>query len=304
LAYGGYQDRCLDAGSHLPRVGLVSLRKNSQPLEKAIFTITDMEQRDIDAGIQTYYSTGFDEDVRLTSRSAQGALEFTRVQELVRDRIPPGSRILDIGGATGVHAAPLAAAGYQVSLIDPVEAQVSAAQRHGTFVAEVGDARQLAFEDNSFDVALLFGPLYHLNTREDRITALHEASRVVAPGGWVFAAAIPRIVRLADLSLGQDVPHPYPDSWIKLLEHGSPTPGGRFPAGHFHTSEELQDELQGAGLTDIELHAIEGSAGFALEQISEVDDQLLQAALTIARRTGHLPGARDLSNHLMAIGRV
>jgi SAM-dependent methyltransferase len=263
-----------------------------------------MEQSDIDAGIQSYYSTGFDEGLRLTSRSAQGALEFTRVQELVGERISPESRVLDVGGATGIHAAPLAAAGHRVTLIDPVEAQVLAARQHTTFAAEVGDARKLAFDDDSFDVALLFGPLYHLNTREDRITALREASRVVVPGGWVFAAAIPRIIRLADISLGQDATQPYPDSWIQLLKHGSPTPGGRFPAGHFHNAEELEHELRDAGLTDVELQAIEGSAGLALEQIPEVDDELLQAALTVARRTGHLPGVRDLSNHLMAIGRV
>jgi hypothetical protein len=78
----------------------------------------------------------------------------------------------------------------------------------------------------------------------------------------------------------------------------------RSSSGHFHNAEELEHELRDAGLTDVELQAIEGSAGLALEQIPEVDDELLQAALTVARRTGHLPGVRDLSNHLMAIGRV
>lgn len=263
-----------------------------------------MEQVEIDAGIQHYYTSVFDEDARLTTRSAQSALEFVRVQELISDRIAPGSRVLDVGGATGIHAAPLAAAGHHVTLIDPVEAQVSTAKRHGSFAAEVGDARRLQFVDDSFDVALLFGPLYHLHTREDRLISLREAARVVVSGGWIFAAALPRFIRHAVVSLAAEVPHPYPDSWIQLLESGTPTPDGRFPAGHFHTAEEFEDELRTAGLTDVELHAIEGPAGLALEQLPSSDDELLQAALTVVRQTGHLPGIRDMSNHLMAIGRV
>ncbi|GAA3564197.1 class I SAM-dependent methyltransferase [Kribbella ginsengisoli] len=261
------------------------------------------DQAGIDAGIQRYYSSVFDEDARLTTRSAQSALEFVRVQELVGTRIAAGSRVLDIGGATGIHAMPLAAAGHHVTLVDPVEEQVVKARRHGTFQAEVGDARHLRFADNSFDVALLFGPLYHLQKATDRQQALSEAVRVVVPGGWIFAAAIPRFIHHAAVSLGKTPPRPYPQAWINTLESGTPTPGGRFPAGHFHTAEELDAEFQAAGLSKRELHAIEGAAGFALEQVP-ADEALLQAALTLVRRTGHLPGIRDMTNHLMAIGRV
>lgn len=190
-----------------------------------------------------------------------------------------------------------------MTLVDPVEEQIAKAERHGTFSAEVGDARQLRFADDSFDVALLFGPLYHLQAQEDRLTALREAVRVVAPGGWVFAAAIPRFIHHAAVSLGRETPRPYPSAWLQVLESGTPQPGGRFPAGHFHTAAELHDELDATGLTAIELHAIEGPAGLALEQLPS-DDALLQAALTLVRRTGHLPATREMTNHLMAIARV
>jgi SAM-dependent methyltransferase len=79
--------------------------------------------------------------------------------------------VLDIGGATGIHARPLAAAGHRVTLVDPVEEQIVKARRHGTFHAEVGDARQLRFANNSFEVALLLGPLYHLQSAADRLKA-------------------------------------------------------------------------------------------------------------------------------------
>ena len=261
-----------------------------------------MDQSAIDAAIQTYYAEIFDEDTRLTTRSAQGELEFMRTQELITERIAGSSRILDVGGGNGIHAAALAAAGHDVMLIDPVEAHVERARRHHAFGAQQGDARRLDFDDNTFDAALLLGPLYHLHSAEDRRLCLEEAGRVVVPGGLVFAAAIPRFIQHGALTLGRDVTHPYPQPWIDLLEHGRPAPGGRFPGGHFHTAEELASELVAAGLKDIEVHAIEGVAGYALEQLHAIDQELLEAALTLVRKTGHIPGIRDMSNHVMAIG--
>jgi len=67
-----------------------------------------MNQADVDARIQNYYTQHFAEAERLTVRSAQGRLEFERVQELITSRIPAHSRVLDVGGATGIHAAALA----------------------------------------------------------------------------------------------------------------------------------------------------------------------------------------------------
>ena len=44
------------------------------------------------------------------------------------------------------------------------------------------------FADNTFDVTLLLGPMYHLFTVEDQKKALAEAIRVTKPGGVIFAA--------------------------------------------------------------------------------------------------------------------
>ena len=52
-----------------------------------------------------------------------------------------------------------------------------------------GDARDLsAFADETYDVTLLLGPMYHLFTRGDQSAALSEAVRVTKRGGVVFAA--------------------------------------------------------------------------------------------------------------------
>ncbi len=47
-----------------------------------------------------------------------------------------------------------------------------------------GDARKLKrFAEDTFDLTLLFGPMYHLYSFEDKLQALTEAKRVTRPGG-------------------------------------------------------------------------------------------------------------------------
>lgn len=187
----------------------------------------------IDERIQTYYGEVFDENVRLTTRSPQGPVEFLRTQEIIRAHVPAG-RILDIGGGAGIHARALQHAGYDVDLIDPVPRHVDQAQRAG-IRAQAADARELPFSDAVFDAALMLGPLYHLASHDDRLKAISEAARVVRPGGFVFAAGLSRYIAFGKTTLGRSVPQPYPEEWVALAADGAPASGMRFPAGHFHT---------------------------------------------------------------------
>ncbi|MDT0157149.1 class I SAM-dependent methyltransferase [Microbacterium sp. ARD32] len=264
--------------------------------------MTTPEQDDIDARIQTYYGEAFDEHARLTTRSAQGPLEFRRTHEIIREHVPSG-RVLDIGGGAGIHARALTDAGYAVEMIDPVPRHVDQARAAGV-AASVADARELPFVDDAFDAAIMLGPLYHLASRDDRLRALREASRVVRPGGAVLAAGLSRYVAFGATSLGRPVPSPIPGEWAALIADGRPGPGLRFPAGHFHTAEELQAELEEADLEVVDVLGVEGPAGLFLEQAGDVGEQVAGAALIVARAASALPAIRDQSAHLIAIARV
>ncbi|MBT8373723.1 MAG: class I SAM-dependent methyltransferase [Deltaproteobacteria bacterium] len=48
-----------------------------------------------------------------------------------------------------------------------------------------GDARQLPFENNTFDVVLSSKVLHNIIERKKRNQAIHEIGRVLKPGGWV-----------------------------------------------------------------------------------------------------------------------
>ena len=259
-------------------------------------------QADIDARVLAYYGDGFDERARLTTRSAQGPLELGRTLELIRAH-GAGRRMIDIGGGPGRYAEALLAAGHAVEVVDPVQRHVEQATGIGVS-ARLGDARALPFADDSFDAALLLGPLYHLADRHDRLRALAETARVVRDGGLVFASGISRLVAFAALFAGSTTGGPLPPELVAILDTGTPPPGLRFPAGHFHTPEELQQELELAGLAVREVVGIEGPAGLLLETVTDADPSLVDAATTIARRAADRPGVRDFSQHLLAVAEV
>ncbi|NHA67768.1 class I SAM-dependent methyltransferase [Phycicoccus flavus] len=273
-------------------------------------------QDEVDARVRAYYGSEFAEADRLTDRSGQGLLELHRTQSLVTARVPAGSAVIDVGGGPGAHAALLARRGDRVVLVDPVPEHVARAAEHGTFLARVGDARELPDGDDSYDAALLLGPLYHLLERADRLQALREAARVVRPGGWVFAAAVSRLTTVAWVTAlqpallraaGRPVPErdPLPPSWDRLVAEGR---GGLsatgFPGGHFHLADELEEEVGAAGLVEVEVVGLEGPAALALDVTGRSDPALVAAADLLADAFAGHAGTRDLSPHLLALARV
>src|SRR6266567_3309288 len=160
-----------------------------------------MAEQSINREVTEHYANGRERE-RL-SRFA-GVLEFARTQELIRRYAPPPPAVVyDIGGGTGPYAFWLGDQGYQVHLLDilavHVELARQEAQHHQPLASiEQSDARQVQRADDSADVALLLGPLYHLIEREDRLQALREAARVLRPGGTLFTVAISRYASLLD----------------------------------------------------------------------------------------------------------
>ncbi|MEY2453249.1 MAG: hypothetical protein QOD92_2823, partial [Acidimicrobiaceae bacterium] len=98
--------------------------------------------------------------------SGFGQLELLRTQEILTRHLPAApARIIDVGGATGIHARWLAEAGFLVHIVDVTPRHVAKAQSDLAAVgvtAEVGDARALTAESATYDVVLMLGPMYHL----------------------------------------------------------------------------------------------------------------------------------------------
>jgi SAM-dependent methyltransferase len=270
-----------------------------------------MEEQGLPEEVMRHYRDEFDEGQRLVH--GLGQLELLRTREIVRRHLPDGSlRILDVGGATGVHAAWLAEDGHQVHIVDPVPAQVARAlqspgSQAGRITAEVGDARRLAAGEASFDAVLLLGPLYHLTSRSDRSIALAEARRVVRPGGPVVAAAISRFASLFDgLARGFLFEPGFQDIVERDLrdgQHRNPTDHPHwFTTAYFHHPDELEEELRAAGLRVREVVGVEGLAGW-LGHLTDrwLDPAAREVILRSARAVEAEPSLRGLSAHLLGV---
>lgn len=111
----------------------------------------------------------------------------------IEKNLSPGARILEIGAGTGRYSLTLACKGYIVDAVELVQHNINIFKSKITKDMNVsvrqGNATDLSFfEDNTFDITLFLGPIYHLFTEEDKINALSEALRVTKKGGLLFTA--------------------------------------------------------------------------------------------------------------------
>ncbi|HKQ87444.1 MAG TPA: methyltransferase domain-containing protein [Candidatus Acidoferrales bacterium] len=261
--------------------------------------------------IEAYYRLG-EEAGRLSNE--WGELERLRTESILARHLPPApALVLDVGGAAGAYAFPLAKQAYEVHLIDPVPLHLEQARSHaaasGVGLASIreGDARHIDFPQSVADAVLMLGPLYHLGENSDRSLALREARRVLRAGGVLFAASISRFASLIDgLSRGFFRDEEFRKIVANDLMHGlhrNPTNNPEyFTTAYFHRPAELASEIREAGFVDIRLLAIEGPV-WSTPFFRSAWDDLRQRAnlLEFLAITEGEPSILGASAHVMAV---
>jgi ubiquinone/menaquinone biosynthesis C-methylase UbiE len=223
--------------------------------------------------------------------------------------------VIDVGGAAGPYSAWLTERGYDVHLIDATPRLVDKARERNATLKQpiasisLGDARSLPEPDESAAAVMIMGPLYHLPSSTDRLTALGEARRVLMRSGTVFAAAISRYASALD-GLARKVLDP---AFLRIRDqdlidgqHRNPTDTlNYFTTAYFHRPEDLRAELEQAGFSGVEVMGVEGVAWmFADFESRWADEALRHDILNIARALEAEPSMVGASAHLLAIGRT
>jgi SAM-dependent methyltransferase len=240
-----------------------------------------------------------------------GLVELERTKEIVLRALPPPPAVVaDIGGGPGRYALWLADLGYRVEHRDlaPGHVEHLASMKPEAVSTRLGDARRLDLADASVDAVLLFGPLYHLPTAGERVTALAEAARVVRPGGPVFAAAITRWAPRLHGLVAERLYEAYPamTSVVDEVERSGtlmPLYEGAF-CGFTHRPAELEAEVREAGLDLLDVVGVEGVA-FALDDLGSrlADPRARAVVFDSARALERVPELMGLSPHLLATAR-
>lgn len=143
--------------------------------------------------LQNYYNNIYIEDDRLF-KDQKHKTEFILTTDYIDKYLKKGMKILELGAGTGAYSLLYASKGYEVDALEYVKENLDILKSKITKDMNInpvlGDARDLSiYEDNTFDMVLNLGPLYHLEG-EDRDKVIQEAKRVCKKGGLIYSAYI------------------------------------------------------------------------------------------------------------------
>lgn len=266
--------------------------------EKPKYPAADILPPDDTALVQEVYRR-FDENTRLTkSKAAQ--VEFSTTVRYIERYLTPGAKILDIGAGAGEYSLYFSGKGYQVSALELADANIAAFRSKLTGAETIdlvqGNALDLGrYGDESFDIVLLFGPLYHLHSDADKLRCIEEAKRVCKKGGKLFFAFISNDIVVLTMQQVQ------PD----YLTHG------RYNKETFrlddlpfvfHTLPRCRELLQKSGIHTLHEVASDGVSELLQDLINVMDEETYAQYLRYHFYICEKPECIGMSNHLLFVG--
>lgn len=271
--------------------------------------MTDFEK------IKAYYSV-FDEQHRL--EKAEGRLEFEICQRIILQHIRKSDIILDLGGGAGKYSIELAMQGYNVTLADLSERLLEQAK---TYVDEnklpplksydAVNAIDLSCYDNeSFDVVILFGPLYHLLDSKERNKCISEVWRVLKFNGIIFASFIPYLSGAVGaisraLYFSEQVNE---ENLSEVFESGrfNNNVNVGFQEGYYPESKEIEQLFRKHNFSQILLRSIRGLGYNKEEKLYELSNKnisLFNKMIELLNKTSTNPAIIETCGHALYIGR-
>lgn len=250
--------------------------------------------------LDTYYRK-FCEDKRLTRR--HGQVEYITSMKYIHEYLEDKkeAKILDVGAGTGRYSVPLANEGYDVTAIELVKYNLGILKSKGSSVkAKQGTALDLSrFKEDTFDMTLVFGPMYHLYTFEDKLKALNEAKRVTKPGGVILVAYC-----MNEFSV---ITYGFKENNIrKCVEEGKVTED-------FHTVSEPKDLydyvrledinqlVEASGLKRIKIISADGPANYLRPTLNAMDEETYELFIKYHLSTCERPELLGAGAHTLDI---
>jgi len=268
--------------------------------------------------VRAYYAGFGEREWDRLEQMSDGRIEFDVTCAALAQYLPPGARVLDLGGGPGRYTIWLAQRGHRVTLADLSPALLVLAQQR---IREAGlddrveaiteaDARDLgAWADGSFDAVVCLGPFYHLPAADDRAQAAAEVRRVLVDDGIVFIALMPALAFLRrTLALPDERRHLLEAGFVERVLHDgvfvNDVPG-RFTQGYGVTLDEVESFFAHFGFEQVALRSAESlTVGLETALPALLADERL-GALVVELAIAHAgdPSILGLARHLLYVGR-
>lgn len=262
-----------------------------------------------------YYST-FDEWGRLDREPLEIQVNWHYIQEY----LPKTGKVLDNGAGPGKYAMKLAEQGYRVTLTDLVPRLVEVGENKAKELGlssqfdgfHVADARSLTLlENEQFDASLMMGPMYHLQSEQDRNLAIKELYRVTKKDGIVYVAFMPRIKHVLSSLLYPQTwkPNDNMDSIQQFIRTGefNHSDKGRFTGAYYFNVEDIQPFMESYGFETLNLIGSSNIGTLLSKEQWEYwqnrgKDEFTQL-IELLKKTATNPYVLGVSSHLLYIGK-
>jgi len=248
--------------------------------------------------VERIYAGGGEAD-RLNKTQAK-QVEFLTNIRIIERFLTPGAKILDIGAGGGAYSIYFARKGYRVSALelskDNIDAFRAKMSENDPIDLAQGNAVDLSrYNDNTFDIVLMFGPLYHLHNESDRQLCIAEAKRVCKPNGVLFFAFISNdMVIMTEFARNSDylTNGDYDKDTFKLHD---------FPFVFF-TVDYCRNMLRTAGIKIICEAASDGITELIEDKINTLSPKEFAQYLRYHFYICEKPEFLGTSNHLLFVG--
>ncbi|MGH4123514.1 MAG: class I SAM-dependent methyltransferase [Clostridium sp.] len=228
--------------------------------------------------ILEYYES-YEEEARLIKDNAH-KIEFITTMHYLDKVVKPGSKILEVGAGTGRYSFCLAEKGHSVTALDITPKHIAimkeeASHKDLDIDIVLGNAKELSdFKDNSYDVVLCLGPLYHFSEEEEKIQCLDECLRVLKSGGILAVAYINRFSTFVNM-ISRKKENINDEGLLSIVKTGLEY-GDERDCFYFSKYDDIENLMNGFNVRKIDHIGTDGVASTISDKLNEFDEEEFQ----------------------------
>ena len=252
--------------------------------------------------LNKYYSE-YDEEARLV-KDRSHHVEFITTIEYVDRYLKENDRILEVGAGTGRYSLYYASKGYKVDSVELIQSNIDVFKTKIKDDMDInviqGNALDLSmYEDETFNVTLVLGPLYHLFTKENKEKAISEALRVTKKGGMIFLAYITNDAVILSYGLRKGNLLRIPE----LVDENYKVKDIPEEIFSVNLVDEFDEMMNGFSVEHLHNVATDGISAQLAEYVNKLSDEEYDIWVKYHLKTAERKDLLGYSNHILYIAR-